>query len=114
MTIEVSNILEKIYKEVEAQHEKWGRQNHPFITRTERVELTSDQVCKRYCIPTETQARDSVETQAKAGELTFADILLEEVSEAISAKSVTDTITELIQVAAVCVSAIDSIQRNAE
>jgi hypothetical protein len=90
------------------QHEKWGEQNwadfSPASSRASR--------CVDYGIPDESVAKDVVEFHAKSGDLTYADILLEEVSEAFSTPNKTELRKELIQVAAVAQAWVEKIDRD--
>lgn len=61
-------------------------------------------------LPSEKRAKAWTDRMAKIGELTWADILIEEVVEALNALNTDDMMTELIQVAAVCWSWIADIR----
>lgn len=89
--------------EMARQAAKWGEQNHPSYTEMVYVESPA-----RY-------ARDWVEKKAANGELSWFDILFEEIFEAqdeAKAGNVDALKTELVQCAAVICSWIESIDRN--
>lgn len=89
--------------EMARQHEKWGLQNHPSYTEMAYVESPAD------------YARAWCEAKAKAGNLSWFDILFEEIFEAMDeakAGNVDALKTELVQCGAVIGSWIESIDRN--
>ena len=106
-------ILKEIELETIRQVQKWGIQNHPSLNQKLLLEeCTPDEMCKSYEIPTEERARELCETAANSQSVTWAHITIEELSESISAKTDTERRTELIQLAAVIASWIESIDRN--
>lgn len=100
----------RVLDELIRQREIWGEQNHPWhptevddtnlVTWTGRGVLTAD------------NAKALVGIFAEEGTLTYADILMEEVIEALEETDPGKIVEELIQVAAVAIAAADSIQRN--
>lgn len=82
------------------QNERWGEQNHPDGTGTFFTRGAAD------------HSRRSCEAAAKAGTVTWFDILNEEVCEAFAEKDPHKLITELIQVAAVCKQWVEAIERR--
>jgi hypothetical protein len=108
-------ILQEIKEELVRQREKWGEQNHPFHDQTllnRKGGCSPKRMCSNYEIPSETRARQLYDTAAKRGEVTWMHILQEEVSEACSEFNEEALKKELIQIAAVCVSAVESIERG--
>lgn len=105
-------ILNEIKKERTKQDLKWGIQNHPILDHT-LIDRDPTRMCEEYEIPTENRAKQLCEINAKRGTLTFMHILVEEISEAASCKNNIDALRkELIQVAAVAVAMVDSLDRN--
>lgn len=95
----------KVLAEVEAertrQDAKWGQQDHPVQRAEENYTAYDSGFARRRCDKRFAEGRGS-----------FADILLEEVYEAIDAESEAEARKELVQVAAVAVSAIQAIDRR--
>jgi hypothetical protein len=107
-----NTIFNEVQEELNKIHEKWGEQNHPMIHES-LIEFSSDTICDLFEIPTESQAKRDCEYEAMAGTLSYFDILIEEVSEALSCgKDITKMRQELIQVAAVTMDMIAAIDRN--
>lgn len=109
--LERSPALAEVAAERDRQDRKWGEQNHPL---TEPI-YAGDVVrrAREYEVPSATRARFLCELAADRGELTWAHILVEELAEFIDADSPADARAELVQVAAVAVAAIESIDRHA-
>lgn len=97
------NILNDVWAEREAQDAKWGEQNHP-VHSWERDASGYDWRADFWKVEND--------WQVKNGALGWDGILLEEVYEALAETDPDKQIEELIQVAAVAVAAIESIQRN--
>jgi hypothetical protein len=100
VSIRKLSIAEEILSEVDRQVDQWGEQNHPDGTgiaedaaRAERVKVMND-----YFVSTK--------------QLTWRDILLEEVYEAFAETDSDRLREELIQVAAVALSWVDAIDRR--
>lgn len=95
-----------IAEEMRRQLDKWGIQNHPSYTSHSMAQFLGRQA---------DQMREICENKHNIGRLSWTDILLEEVGEAMQ-EAVNGDIAklraELIQVAAVCGSWIASIDRN--
>ena len=68
-------------------------------------------MCEEYEIPSETRAKQICETMHDRGEMTWGHIAVEELSEVISAKNDDERRKELIQLAAVTIAWIESIDR---
>lgn len=111
-------IAEEVITERERQDAKWGQQNHPNGTGPDsmalaRISALSDQFLD-YITNAELAAFGKAATDAAANDdsVTFADILLEEVFEALAEADLERLRTELIQVAAVCQAWVGSIDRQ--
>jgi hypothetical protein len=103
-----ARVLGEVDTERTRQEMKWGQQDHPFANRRES-----------YSVPhlynhrsLSSLARDRCDQRFKEGSGTYADILLEEVYEAIDALDDHEARKELVQVAAVAVAAIQAIDRR--
>jgi hypothetical protein len=99
-------ILQEISRERIRQNEKWGEQNHPIINEGEfdlfhNYGIIDEETAKTYC-----------EDGVKDGDLCWANILVEEVSEALCAPNKELMREELVQCAAVIVAMIESLDRN--
>lgn len=120
-------IYDLVRKERIRQHQKFGKQDYPFLA--DSVRITRDQifiaekdktltkakelaVSEHYAIPTEQILKKRVENFTKSGELSYADIILEEFSEALNAPTATKAIEELVHCAASIFQAIQSLKRN--
>ena len=104
-------VLAEVYQERQRQEKKWGKQNHPILP-TGLVDFP-EMICQSYGIPSENAAKKAVELGVKHGNLTYYDIFIEEVSEAAACgNNVKHLREELIQVAAVAVAMIESLDRN--
>ncbi|WP_408895916.1 hypothetical protein ACJ5H2_13445 [Nocardioides sp. R1-1] len=97
----VARVLSEVGRERDAQHAKWGEQNHPDGTGVD-YDLHRD------------MARLQCEQNHAAGHGSWLDILLEEVYEAAAGDDVTNLRTELLQVAAVAVAWVEAIDRRDE
>ncbi len=103
-------VLEDVVHERYKQHAKWGEQNWP--TANPKVALKEpDERCVLMNIPTEQEAKMFCEDLAQAKALTWFDIIIEELSESVSADK-EHLREELVQLAAVVVAAIESLDRN--
>ena len=98
-------VLQDILLERFNQFRKWGEQNHPSFP----AEVLNDPESWRKM---EEWARRICDSAAKQGVLTWMDILTEEIHEAYAAKDNAKLREELIQVAAVAVAWIDSLDRG--
>lgn len=115
----VTSVLAEIADERRAQHERWGEQNHhdfdPILSS--RVGGCSEQrMANHYEIPTADRARFACDQAHRIGHGSWADILIEEVAEAVGTCNETDDRlrAELVQVAAVAVAWIEAIDRRSE
>lgn len=113
-------ITAQIADERQRQDEKWGQQDHPDVdpVLTGRPGgCTPLRMAQEYEIPTATRAKQLVDFAARKGEQSFAGILIEEVAEAVEAATLGDTentVTELIQCAAVIQQWIEAIGRRGD
>jgi len=102
--------LELVREERHRQELKWGEQNHP-----DSVGADGMSACFSHHIATPKEAKSLCDYRASHGTVTYADILIEEVSEAIweaGEKDQQKLEAELIQVAAVAVAWIEKIWRD--
>lgn len=97
-----ARVLAEVEAERTRQDAKWGQQDHPFKRDGKRYDVTLGSRQARY--------RCDKRFGEKKG--SFADILLEEVYEAIDALDDHEARKELVQVAAVAVAAIQAIDRR--
>lgn len=104
-------VLAEVFDERERQEQKWGEQNHPDGTGPD-VELNTvygaymDQLADGHKLDTD--------YASKMGELTYKDIFLEEVFEALSEEDQEKLREELVQAAAVAVAWVEKIDRDKE
>jgi hypothetical protein len=111
-------VLREIADERRRQEEKWGERDHPF-ERPGAHWAGKDGYAQRRCEeaglaigPLEAQGKCS--THARRGDLTWWDILIEEVVEAVAdSHRPTKLRGELVQVAAVAAAMIECIDRGA-
>lgn len=103
----MNEIIKQIIDERKRQHKLWGEQNHPSIVKDFPHPLS-----EYYGIRDEEEAKIICESRLIHNEGTWADIFLEEVSEVIHADSPEKMKEELIQVLAVGVAWIQSIDKN--
>nr|BFF40261.1 hypothetical protein BACY1_20660 [Tenacibaculum mesophilum] len=107
----MENILQEIREERKRQDAKWGVQNHPILNH-KYIDWKGSEMCEHYKIPSEEEARRTVDRKVKSGELTYMDILIEEIAEVAESKNPAPCRVELIQSAAVIVAMIESLDRN--
>lgn len=118
---DTARVLQLVAHERAAQQEKWGEQNHPNIAkRLTSGNATAAEVAAFYGISTAAEAKALTDDRARHGMVTWADILIEELAEAIEAAALYEQklnaydvpgavdahkmmVTELVQVAAVAV-----------
>jgi hypothetical protein len=113
------DVLNEVDQELWAQDEKWGEQNHPNGTgshTTPVAEIVRGKgnaiVNKHYAFGLALQAKSATDEHAKAGTLSYADILVEEIFEALAEEDPAKLRTELVQCAAVAVAWIEKIDRD--
>lgn len=100
MSVHRDEILTEVYNERTRQDEKWGVQNHPDGT-SEFLATLRDEY------------RATTDRNAQEGRVTYYDILMEEVWEAMAEVDKAKLRTELIQVAAVTVAWVEKLDREA-
>lgn len=105
-------IFEEIYDEEERQNSKWGIQTHPLNSYHFYPDWDMLRLSEHYEIPTISRAQQINDTLDGSGQITWASILQEEVSEAILSRDPKLMRTELIQVAALCVQMIKQIDKD--
>jgi hypothetical protein len=118
-TFHTADILDEIGVERRAQDDKWGEQNHPdvdTVLMSRPGGCRPERMAEHYAIPSATHARTTCDGRHHRGDGTFADILIEEVAEAIEAAVLLGEEglrAELIQVAAVAAAWVECIDRRA-
>lgn len=90
-----------VRREREAQDAKWGEQNHPDGTGLTLLDLERAEVARERC-----------KEAAAEGRLTWRDILLEEVAEALAEADPELLRAELVQVAAVAHAWVEALDRR--
>ncbi|SHW42828.1 Uncharacterised protein [Mycobacteroides abscessus subsp. abscessus] len=110
-------VLQLVAAERQRQQDKWGEQNHQNIN-PDMLGYGPMTAARFYCVPTAAEAKMRTDSRARCGHVTWADILIEEVAEAIEAATLLEDaidvagyeqtarrvlIDELVQVAAVAV-----------
>ncbi len=93
------SVLDEVHYERISQDDKWGQQDHPMGTHTAYANR-ADELKK---------LNDHL---AKTGGITWRDVLLEEVYEALAEIDPVKLRAELVQVAAVAVAIVENIDRN--
>lgn len=110
--------LDDVAEERRRQNEKWGEQNHPDGTGDDVALLRGRALPKPHEHVAVTMgtlaytARQVTDEAAAAGRVTWADILLEEVGEALAERDPAALRRELVQVAAVCTQWAEAIDRR--
>lgn len=97
----LEQVLAEVGDERERQEAKWGQQDHPWRTGWPWQSVQAADM-----------AKGDVDYLAEEGRLDYAGILTEEYHEALEARTIEEQRAELIQVAAVAVAAIESLDRN--
>lgn len=105
-----ATVLAEIGVERDAQDEKWGEHNHPDGTGPNLPLLYGSKMPSFSDLAN--SARTITDLRAKLGKLTWADILLEEVFEALAEDDATKLRTELVQVSAVATAWVEAIDRR--
>jgi len=111
-------IAEEVITERERQDTKWGEQNHPNGTGPNVFILEGVNAYSDFDLPfagghvLSVAATTATNVSAGGGSVTWRDILLEEVFEALAEEDLDRLRTELIQVSAVCQGWIRSIDRQ--
>jgi hypothetical protein len=109
-------VLGEVAGERGRQDDRWGEQNHPDLDQGllhRAGGCTQERMALRYGIPTADVARAACERAFKEGIGTWADILIEEVAEAVGTMGDVEALrAELVQVAAVAAAQIEAIDRR--
>ena len=108
-------IFGEVNKERVKQLTKWGVQNWPGIDQTllhRKGSCTPQQMCEDYEIPTEERAQMVTDLKQDRGDLTYAQITIEELCEAVSEFDPQKQRYELIQTVAVLMGWIDCLDRH--
>jgi len=108
----INSVLKEVAAERERQEAKWGQQNHHdgtgpltlFLGARVPEEHTYADIRKR--------ATDLIDWNSSAGRLSYADIFVEEVFEALAESDQNRLREELIQCAAVAVAWVEKIDRD--
>lgn len=95
-----AEVCTEVHHERQNQHAKWGEQNHPDGTGAP-ADVAQAQAM-----------RDRCDQSHANGTGTWADILVEEVAEALAESDPAALRTELVQVAAVAVAWVEAIDRR--
>lgn len=95
-------IIAEVLAERSRQDGLWKQQNHPSVGGD----------ISRYELPTEQRAKELCEDTFKAGNGTWAHIILEEFVEAVNAKDETHRREELVQLTACCLAWIECLDRR--
>lgn len=103
-------VLDEVCEERARQHAKWGEQNHPNGTAPD-AHLLRDTRFPTFDVLA-VQATDRTDNHAAGGDLTYADVFLEEVFEAMAEHDPDRLRLELVQVAAVAVAWVEAIDRR--
>lgn len=102
-------VCREVIQERVRQEAKWGEQNHPDGT-TPGFLWTA--LFRRSMAESAEIAKQEVDLDARLGQSTYAGIFLEEVFEALAEEDPARLRAELIQVAAVAVAWVESIDRR--
>jgi hypothetical protein len=102
---EADSVLHEVHDERVRQEQKWGQQNHPWVN-------TPVHGVKWYRVNNQAWAKEIVDTLARQDMLDYVGIITEEYYEALEAPTIEEARVELVQLAACCVAAIESIDRN--
>ncbi|RIT64099.1 hypothetical protein D2E95_01900 [Mycobacteroides abscessus] len=115
------HVLQLVAAERQRQQDKWGEQNHPNIVSSGTyADAIRGESARFYGIPTAAEAKARTDERARRGEVTWMDILIEELAEAAEAADIYQmnrevfrledadslrraVVEELVQVAAVAV-----------
>ena len=110
-----NGIINDVLNETERQNQKWGIQGHPCLDSTllnRKDGCSSDRMCEEYEIPSEDRAKQLCNIRSNRRDLTWGHIAVEELSEVISEFDINKRRAELVQLAAVCVNWIKSIDNK--
>lgn len=119
----IKSVLAQIHGERVRQDAKWGEQNHPDLKPGLLAEAREDYdgsvdldvVCDYYGLPFPEEAKARTDGDAHMGAGSWVAIAVEELVEAVEAAANGDEDalrTEVVQLAAVCVSWVQAIDRR--
>lgn len=104
--LKIQEIFEEIQTERVRQEEKWGEQDWKLVNHQIKDKEAY------YKIPTEEKAKEVCDGRMSDGNASWADIILEEFCEVVYAKDKEEMRKELVQMIAVSVAALESLDRN--
>ena len=112
----MNDVIGEVVRERTAQDKKWGEQNHrngtgPKTTPVAGIVRVSG-IAMNPASELASEAKKATDKKTAAGHLTYADIFLEEVFEALAEEDPEKLRVELIQCAAVAVAWIEKIDRD--
>ena len=107
----IDEIFKQIIKERVRQNVKWGEQNHPIVSSLKEWNNNLP-ILVEYDICNEERAKFLCNWNSANKTLTWGHIIVEELAEALCAKTVEEQRKELIETAACCIAAIESLDRN--
>jgi hypothetical protein len=116
MTME-REAIELVTAERARQREKWGEeQPHPVVTRLGGITWNA-RAGDLYSITSARAARETLHLRELSGIVSFGDILVEELAEAVEASAAAgetsdDSLGEWVQVAAVSLQIVETILRR--
>lgn len=112
MSAEHDKVVRDVEAERDRQDAKWGEQNHPDGTGEHSTPLMRITYSERPAAHLRERAKMSTDLAARRGLVTWTDILLEEVFEALAEEDPAMLRKELIQVAAVAAQWAEAIDRR--
>lgn len=109
-------VLADISEEREEQDRKWGADREIADVPAHTLDFFGNEFDATLTvgIPSERQAKRNCQSAFKQGNGTWAHIVVEELAEAVEAKTPADRRKELVQLAAVVVAWIENIDRRAK
>lgn len=108
----MNSVLKEVQAERERQDAKWGEQNHADGTGSQHFFLGKGLGAPATFGYLRDRATWITDSNAKVGRITYADIFLEEVFEAMAEDDQGKLREELVQTAAVAVAWIEKIDRD--
>ena len=107
----MNRIFEEIKQERKRCVEKWGNQKHPFPfeLREKYPQFDEQKIAEHLEIPTINRSNFLTELTRIQGDLTWGEILQEEVCEAMLSSDKANIREELIQIASLCVAMIQQL-----
>lgn len=108
----MNGVLKEVQAERERQESKWGQQNHADGTGPDHFFLGKGLDTPSTFEYLRDRATWITDSNSKIGRLTYADIFLEEVFEALAETDQEKLREELVQVAAVAVAWVQKIDRD--